>query len=45
MEQGFLSNAATLPAAFYARDPVAVARDLKGKLLAFHGMGGFFVET
>jgi DNA-3-methyladenine glycosylase len=45
MEQGFLSNAATLPAAFYARDPVAVARDLIGKQLAVHGVGGIIVET
>jgi DNA-3-methyladenine glycosylase len=34
-----------LPAAFYARDPVAVARELIGKRLAVRGAGGIIVET
>jgi DNA-3-methyladenine glycosylase len=45
MEQQLSSEAATLPAAFYARDPVAVARDLIGKQLAVRGVGGIIVET
>jgi DNA-3-methyladenine glycosylase len=45
MEQVFLGEAATLPAAFFARDPVAVARDLIGKQLSVQGVGGIVVET
>lgn len=40
-----MREAATLPAEFYARDPVVVARDLIGKQLAVQGVGGVIVET
>jgi DNA-3-methyladenine glycosylase len=45
LEQTVREQAATLPIAFYAREAVAVARELIGKQLAVDGVGGVIVET
>ncbi|WP_262270864.1 DNA-3-methyladenine glycosylase [Microvirga yunnanensis] len=37
--------ATTLPQSYFARDAVAVARDLTGALLLVDGIGGWIVET
>jgi DNA-3-methyladenine glycosylase len=45
LEQTSPGEAATLPISFYAREAVAVARDLIGKQLTVDGVGGVIIET
>lgn len=45
LKQTSPGEATTLPISFYAREAVAVARDLIGKQLTVDGVGGVIVET